>query len=203
MERLRAIVCSTSNRIVVEYDGPHLPMPDLSDVYVYVPWGSHRFLVPENRMIEFCFWANDRSNWTEDASPFPMRQFLGRWHVESDVDRPSPLVPHEYEPYLLKAPVGGIVLSSSSFPDGEPDATGQVSMRTTITARCGNNDGFVPRLSLFLVGVDGFGKGTITRVDGPTCRACFVHRNPGAGREPDLKGVRVSTDSRDLSVERR
>jgi hypothetical protein len=144
-------------------------------------------------MIEFCFWANDQSNWASRFVPFPMRQFLGRYHLESDENIPLPIVPHEYDPFLLKRPVMAAVLSSTSTPAEESTPKYPLT-RTSVDANAGRDQGLVEGMHLFLVDVRGFGRGLVEQVDDSTCRVVFIHSTPQSGHSAELiPGARLSS----------
>jgi hypothetical protein len=161
------IVRASENRIEVDLGGDASDLPGLSRAYVYTSWGSTEFLVPEDRMPQFCFYANDLSNLNARVSPFPMRPTW--WATSAGTPIPAPIVPPQFQKYLLRDVVEAVVLESSSRLTGE-EYLDQPIAEAAVLVDAGSDRGLLPGMSLF---VGDWGEGKLVEVGASTSRAVF------------------------------
>lgn len=97
------IVRATADRFEINVGEDAPDWPALARTYVYTSWGTIDFLVPEERMQEFCAYASDRANWKARGGPFPRRGLSLSWAESPNAPLPVPTVPAEYRKFI-KAP---------------------------------------------------------------------------------------------------
>lgn len=196
-----AILRATENLIQVDLGSSAEDLPELSRVYVYARWGSSEFVVPEQLMRDFCFYANDRSNHNSRTSPFPMRRSPYAWATSAGTPIPAPIVPPEYQKYLLRDVVDTAVLESSVRLTGEKyEHLDQPIVEASVRVGAGRDRGLLPGMSLFFSDLDGWGEGKLVDVDASSSRAVFSKRIDDADHLPDVPiGSRVSSTARGRS----
>lgn len=116
----------------------HQDSINLSAEYVPVPWGDRVYLIPPQRMIEFCCEIN--------AKKEPRKKAYGSFFLRrEDWKKPvegKPKLPEKYMPYLLDKPVDAKIISL-----GESQSHGPF-VSTKVVLDQGKNAGLLPKMQL-------------------------------------------------------
>jgi len=150
-----------------------------------VDWGSRRYLVPADDLIDFCNSVNQGAEPRTDEHG----QHLLRLGDESKEVSGSPELPAEYRACLLPSPVEANVLTigASLRPATDPGWELQV---TRVALDAGRKQGLRIGMELFVFDPDSFDRVRITKVEDDRAEATMIQVGESPGPEV---GWRVST----------
>ncbi|SFH54835.1 hypothetical protein [Planctomicrobium piriforme] len=169
---------------VQEADGrvelaPALPLAtDLAPLltkYIPVRWQSRKYLIPEEKMLEFCNKFNAGDLQRTFGNPY----FLVETSTRESPAKGKPEVPTEFQKYLLDRPVicqiqevrkPKIAYEKSQYPDDTKDDR---FSSTSVSLNKGQDDGFFVGMVLYRVNHYGVSGITVTSVDKNSSEAVF------------------------------
>jgi hypothetical protein len=145
-------------------------MPQLSATLVRVRRGEELYLVPEDRMIEFCnAWStNARSLDTR----FARRDFARNAHDPRRSDEPPPVVPEEYRKYLLVEPIRCTVVAREPALEVGPPVNGKRRFACGVEVDAGSEAGLLMGMSLYHT--NQFDVGDVVEVRARSARVVFL-----------------------------
>ncbi|MCL2623137.1 MAG: hypothetical protein FWD31_05650 [Planctomycetaceae bacterium] len=114
-----------------------------STEFIPIAWEKRLYLVPANKVIDFCNAVNAR---------YPLFAFLLRNDFKTKPDTGVPEVPEEFKPYLLDDPVEGEITAV-----GETREFLKISAQvkeTLVTISKGSQDGILPGMTFWVTKPD-------------------------------------------------
>jgi len=147
----------------------------LADELITVAWGSRAYLIPPDRMVDFC---NDVNSGEGRLFGF---HFLRRGGDANEV-KGLPSVPDEFQQYLLASPIEATIIEVSA----------RTAAKTPVILDCGKKHGLLPGMNLhFVEHCDPLQYAAVTRVEDERSEAILVRLLEG---EPDPQvGWKLST----------
>jgi hypothetical protein len=163
----------------------------ISEELIFVRWDTCHYLVPSDRMLEFCNAVNGGGG---DEANVGVRGFLSKLGESRLESKGLPEVPAEYTKYLLRRPVRARIshvgeIRSESDPNN-PDRKRRI---VEVTVDSGDRKGLQPGMWLYLHSPLEFGlveRLEITSVAPASCRVVLELDHDG---EAPRVGWRVST----------
>jgi hypothetical protein len=140
-----------------------------------VPWDDLVFLVPTNRMVDFCNSVNDGWAWkhrTDDAQ-FPCRR-TSRGSNADPKHTPLPRVPESHRAHFLEHEVNARVIEARRI---EPTRGGDIAMsrQTSAVIDAGADQGLRSGMIVYWAWPQGCCRGTITSVEPARAHVMFEH----------------------------
>lgn len=117
----------------------------IADKFIPVVWGQRKYLIPSDKMIDFCNSVNSKSE--------PRQEIHGR-HLLRAGDELKPVkgdpdIPEEYKKYLLKEPVTAEIVSVDKV-ETRPFAGGGEFQETLVTLNKGISAGLLNGMELYI-----------------------------------------------------
>jgi hypothetical protein len=113
--------------------------------FVPVPWGNRLYLVPADKMLDFCNSFKERQIFCFVRADSRIKPKMWR---EDYVGKPD--VPDEFKPYLLDEPVSGEIIAVGETTDctKEYNKTIDKGWATVVTINKGSQEGLLPGMKM-------------------------------------------------------
>jgi len=121
----------------------------ISPEFIPVSWGPRRYLIPPQKMIEFCNSVNANDEPRHDIHGL----HLIRWGDEKKPVQGWPTVPAEFERYLLKKPIATEIVAVGT-PNLRPSLADWKFKDTPVTLKGGKDIGLRPGMEMHVTTPD-------------------------------------------------
>ncbi len=118
----------------------------IAEEFIPVPWGERHYLIPADDIVGFCNKVNEGTEPRDAGHGF----YLLREGDEKHVASGFPMVPEEYRPYLLAAPIAAEIVNVNSVTT-RPSVCEWRFKETTVTLDAGKDKGLRKGMKLHVV----------------------------------------------------